>query len=63
MSFFDEVTEDLTAWAQNDCAVTDDNVNRAHRLARAMQTVIFHEGPNPDNAPDFVAETQPVTSL
>lgn len=41
MQWLDEVVEDLKSVAQKDCAVTDDNINRAQRLARAMQAFIF----------------------
>lgn len=58
--WLDEVVEDLQDLAQKGCAVTDDNVNRAQRLARAMQAFIFHEGPNPDCDADFVVDTQPI---
>ena len=60
MQWLDEVTEDLTNLAKTDCAVADVNVDRARRLARAMQSFIFHDGPDPDNDPALVTETQPV---
>ena len=59
--WLDEVTEDLTMLAQNSLAVTDENVQRAHRKARAMQSFIFHDGPDPDADTSFVASNHPVT--
>ena len=55
-----EVTEDLDGLAQDPCAVSDDNVTRACRLAQAMQAFIFHRGPNPDDDASFVIDTQPI---
>lgn len=59
--WLDEVTEDLTMLAQNSLAITDENVQRAHHMARAMQSFIFHDGPDPDADTSFVASNHPVT--
>lgn len=59
--WLDEVTEDMTVLAANRLAVTDENVQRAHRMARAMQSFVFHHGPDPDADTNFVANNHPVT--
>lgn len=60
MHYLDEVTEDLRNFADTHCAVTAGNSDRARRLAQAMQSFIFHDGPGPDDDPTLVSNAQPI---
>ena len=58
--WLDEMAEDLRALARDLLEVTDGNAKRARHLAHAMQSFIFHDGPDPDANPDFAAIYCPV---
>ena len=58
--WLNEVVEDLQALARDPLEVTDGNAQRAQHLAHAMQSFIFHDGPDPDADPDFAAIYGPV---
>lgn len=54
-----DTLNDLESVAEVDCQITEENTERATKLAEAMQEHIFHNGPDPDEDETLQAECAP----